>query len=192
MPIAILHIAAALGAGLTAITLWAWGQPLVSASGESRFWVNSVWSSENSQQIADWYSLSHFTHGLLVVLIAAPFRAFISWPVLYAVAILTGTGWEIVEHTDWVLNRFREATLYQGYLGDTVLNAVCDYGFMLSGFALASAVTWRWVLVLVLVLELTASFMARDSLTLTTISVVYPIEALAEWQQEIKPENLGD
>ncbi|MCP3971383.1 MAG: DUF2585 family protein [Rhodobacteraceae bacterium] len=185
-----LHIIAALGPLLVGVTLWAWGQPLVSTSGEIRLWVHSVWSSENSQQIADWYSLSHFIHGMLVIVIAAPFRRWIGWPAIYAVAIVTGVAWEIVEHTSWVLDRFRATTLYQGYLGDTVLNAVCDYIFMLSGFALASAITLRWTVALIVVLEITATAIARDSLTLTTIGVIHPVEAIEAWQQEVKPEHL--
>ena len=66
-----LHLLAAFGAVLIGVTLWAWGQPLISESGEIRLWVHSVWSSQNSQQIADWYSLSHFIQGMLVVLVGA-------------------------------------------------------------------------------------------------------------------------
>ena len=54
----------------------------------------------------------------------------------YAAALATGAGWEVVEHTDWVLNRFRE-TAYKDYRGDTVVNSVADYVWMLAGFYLA-------------------------------------------------------
>jgi hypothetical protein len=37
------------------------------------------------------------------------------------------------------------------------------------------------------VLEITAAAVARDSLVLTTIMTLHPIEAISDWQQEINP-----
>ena len=195
MLLRLLHIADALGIPAVGITLWAWGQPLTSASGELHLWVNSIWSSENSQQIADWYSLSHAVHGLLIGLAYWALRPWTGFAPIYLVAIVTGVGWEIVEHTDWVLDRFRAVTLYQGYLGDTVLNAVMDYVFMMGGFFFASRVKLRFTVLLIAAMELTSALVARDCLTLTTINTFHPIEAIQAWQDEINPRThpeLGD
>lgn len=189
MTVRLLHAAAVLGAFAIALTLWAWGQPLISANGEIRLWVGSIWSSENSQQVADWYTLSHVIHGMLVVLVGRAFGRWIGYPVLLSVAIATGVAWEIVEHTDWVLDQFRATTIYQGYLGDSVLNAVCDYLFMLAGFFLANALRTLWVFALIVVLEIGSALTARDSLTLTTLQLVYPIPAIEAWQQETNPRS---
>jgi hypothetical protein len=107
--------------------------------------------------------------------------------VLLWVAFAIGVGWELAEHTDFVLDRFRATTLYQGYLGDTVLNAVMDYVFMLAGVALARALPVGAALALVAVLELASSLIARDSLTLSTLQVVAPQQAVADWQEAIRP-----
>jgi Protein of unknown function (DUF2585) len=176
-----------LGALLIGITLWAWGQPLLSTSGEVTIWVNSIWSNENSQQIADWYTLSHILHGMLVAVIGRALGRWIGYPVVIAVAIATGVAWEIGEHTDWVLNRFRGQTIYQGYVGDSVLNAVCDYVFMLAGFALASVIPMRWALGVMLSLEVGSAVLARDSLILSTVRVIHPIQAISDWQDETNP-----
>lgn len=175
------------GAGVIAVTLALWGQPLVSASGEIRLWVNSIWSPETSQQVADWYSVSHLVQGMLLALLlrALPLRR--PDTVLLWVAFAIGVGWELAEHTDFVLDRFRATTLYQGYLGDTVLNAVMDYVFMLAGVALARALPVGAALALVAVLELASSLIARDSLTLSTLQVVAPQQAVADWQEAIRP-----
>ena len=183
----VLNIMAALGALLIGVTLWAWGQPLISLSGEVRLWVQSVWSNETSQQVADWYTLSHIIHGMLIALIGRGLSRWVPFGAAYALAIATGVTWEIVEHTDWVLNQFREETIYQGYVGDTVLNAVCDYLFMLGGFALAASVPWRWGVFLIVLFELVSATLARDSLVLTTIRVLHPIPALTAWQDETNP-----
>ena len=176
---------------MVGITLYLWGQPLISRSGDIRLWVGSVWSSENSQQIADWYTLSHVIHGMLVVVggrLLAPRLGFLGF---LGIAGATGVAWEIVEHTEWVLGRFREATIYQGYYGDSVLNAVADYLWMLGGFALAWSVRTMWGAVIIAFLEILAAGVARDSLTLTTLSIVWPIEAVEQWQQELRPEPGG-
>lgn len=183
----LLYLAAVLGGIAIGLTLWAWGQPLVSRSGEIRLWVNSIWSSENSQQVADWYSLSHAILGMLIALVARSLGSRVPRSAFLALVLVIGVGWEIIEHTDFVLDRFRGQTIYQGYVGDTVLNAVCDYIFMLAGYFLALALPFRWALVLMLGLELLSAVVARDSLTLTTIRVIHPIQAIADWQDATNP-----
>jgi hypothetical protein len=176
-----------LGAIIIGVVLWAWGQPLISASGKVLLWVRDPWSSENSQQIADWYSLSHMIHGFLVALIGRALHRTLPWGVVIAVAIVSGVAWEIIEHTDAVLDRFRSQTIYQGYLGDSVLNAVSDYLFMLSGFLLASVIPVGMVMGLIVVMEALSAYSARDSLVLTTLRVVHPVRAITDWQDEKNP-----
>lgn len=180
-------LVASAGALLIGLTLYSWGQPLICTCGEVRLWVGSIFSSGNSQHIADWYTLSHVIHGMLVALIGRLVLPGLGFAALFMAAVVTGVGWEIVEHTDWVLESFRETTIYQGYLGDSVLNAVADYLWMVGGFYLASALRYLWVLLLIAVLEIAAAATARDSLTLTTLMLIYPIESIEAWQQEINP-----
>ena len=178
---------ALLGASLVGVTLFAWGQPLICKCGYVQFWVGSVFSSGNSQHIADWYTLSHIVHGMLIVLVGRFFFPNWSFQSLLVIAVVTGVAWEIIEHTDWVLNKFRAATLYQGYSGDSVLNAVFDYLWMLAGFFLAWAISINLIVVVILCLELIAAIIARDCLTLTALMLVYPLDAVEEWQQELNP-----
>jgi hypothetical protein len=185
----LLHLAAPLGADVIGVTLWAWGQPLICTCGEVRLWVGSIWSSGNSQHVADWYSLSHAVHGMLIVLIGRVSGGRLPYPLLLAVAIVTGVAWELVEHTDWVLDRFRGATVYQGYLGDSVLNAVMDYAWMLTGFFVATATPTVWIAGLIVLLEVTSAIFGRDCLTFTTLQVAYPVQAIETYQQAINPER---
>ena len=182
-------IAAAIGAVLIGVTLYAWDQPLICTCGEVKLWVGSVFSSGNSQHIADWYTLSHIIHGMLVVVAGRLLMPRLGFTPLFAVAVVTGVAWEIVEHTDWVLDQFRATTIYQGYIGDSVLNAVADYLWMMGGFLVANALRTLWVFALIASLEIGAATTARDSLTLTTLMLVYPVEAVEAWQQEINPSR---
>lgn len=177
----------ALGAILIGITLWSWGQPLICTCGYVRLWVGNVFSSGNSQHIADWYTLSHFVHGMLVVLVARLLFPRLDSLVVFAVALLTGVGWEILEHTAWVLDQFRAETLYQGYSGDSVLNAVADYLFMFTGFAVARSISTMRILIIIAVLEITSALIARDSLALTTLMLIHTVEPIEAWQQELNP-----
>ena len=99
-----LFLAAFIGAILIGVTLFARGQPLICKCGYVQFWVGSVFSSENSQHIANWYTLSHIVHGMLIVLAGRLIAPKWNFRTLVAIAIVTGVAWEIIEHTDWVLN----------------------------------------------------------------------------------------
>ncbi|MEI9959970.1 MAG: DUF2585 family protein [Limisphaerales bacterium] len=46
------------------IELWM-GRSLFGPDGKFGLWESSIWSSENSQRVADPYSFSHITHGIL-------------------------------------------------------------------------------------------------------------------------------
>ncbi len=88
-----------------------------------------------------------------------------------------------------MLNQFRATTIYQGYIGDSVLNAVADYLWMMVGFLLANAVRTVWIVALIVVLEIVAAMVARDSLTLTTLMLIYPVDSIEAWQQAINPNR---
>ena len=184
-----LALITALGAVIIAVTLYAWGQPLICTCGEVHLWVPSVFSSGNSQHIADWYSLSHILHGVLIVLAARLFAPQARFSTLFLIAIITGVGWEVIEHTEFVLDLFRATTINQGYIGDSILNAVCDYVWMLGGFFTAYVLRTAWVIAIVIGFELSAALIARDSLMLSTLMLIYPVEAVGTWQQAINPAN---
>ena len=185
MSVSSLYGLAVLGALVIGVTLWAWGQPLICTCGYVKLWEGNIWASGNSQHIADWYTLSHFVHGTLIVLFSR--LVGLSYKVQLMIAIATGVAWEIIEHTDWVLGQFRELTVYQGYIGDSVLNAVADYGFMWSGFFVAQALPTLGILGLIVVLEIVAGILGRDNLTFTTIQVVYPLDIISDYQNAINP-----
>lgn len=175
------------GAFIIAGTLSLWGQPWICTCGEIKLWVGSIFDGGNSQHIADWYTLSHILHGVLIAIIGRWMFPRLSFAALFFIACLTGIAWEVVEHTEWVLGAFRATTVNQGYTGDSVLNAVADYMWMIGGFLAAYAMrTWN-VVGLIAALELSAVFVARDSLVLTTLMLVYPIETVDTWQQELNP-----
>jgi hypothetical protein len=189
MLIKVLYSAAALGGLIIALTLWAWGQPPICTCGYVKLWEGFIWSSGNSQHVADWYTLSHVVHGMIIILLGRLANGRFAFPTLLIIAIVTGMAWEIVEHTDWVLDKFRDVTVYQGYVGDSILNSVLDYVWMWVGFFVAHAISTTSVIVLIIALEVCAATFGRDCLTFTTLQLVHPIDIIDEYQQQINPNR---
>ncbi|WP_167853486.1 DUF2585 family protein [Roseovarius aestuariivivens] len=184
-----LYLAAALGGVIVALTLWAWGQPPICTCGYVKLWEGFIWSSGNSQHVADWYTLSHIVHGMLIILLGRLAKGRLSFSALLIIAIVTGMAWELVEHTDWVLGKFRDVTVYQGYEGDSILNSVMDYVWMWVGFFAAHAISTASVIGLILAMEVSAAIFGRDCLTFTTLQIVYPIDIIDAYQQKINPNR---
>lgn len=166
----------------SALVLIAMGRPPICTCGAIRLWASDVNSAENSQQIADWYSLSHIIHGFL-------FYAVLRWlgrrwtmPTRLALAVALEAGWEILENSPIIIDRYRQATIAIGYTGDSVLNSMSDIAMMALGFVFAArAPVWLTVFVAI-GFELLALAVIRDNLTLNVLMLAWPVDAIRAWQ----------
>jgi len=177
-----------LGALVVTGTTEMWmGRSALGPDGTFGWWEGSIWSSANSQRVADAYSFSHIAHGILFF---AGLWLVARWMPLrfrFLIAVLLEAGWEVLENSPIIINRYRETTIALGYVGDSVLNSLSDILMMSLGFLLAWRTPW-WVTVGVLVgMEVGCAFVVRDNLTLNIIMLIHPVEAIKEWQLAGQP-----
>lgn len=177
------------GCGLIAfmiVVLHLMGRPPICTCGTVKLWHGMVVSSENSQHITDWYTFTHVTHGFLFYwigwMLSRWLRPLRPVRVRLLLAIGVECAWEILENTDFIIERYREATIALDYYGDSILNSTSDVLFMSLGFLIASRVPVLASVVIAFGLELFAAIMIRDNLALNILMLVWPVEAVKTWQ----------
>lgn len=172
--------------GLTIAGAVAWllaaGRNAICTCGRIKLWHGNTMSSENSQHISDWYTPSHVMHGLIfyAALWLVARRLAFGWRLVIATVI--EAGWEILENSDMIINRYRTATISLDYYGDSVLNSVCDILAMILGFWLAARIPVWASVALILGFEMLTTYLIRDGLALNILMLIWPLDAVRDWQ----------
>jgi hypothetical protein len=152
------------------------------ACGQFNLWSGDVWGQHNSQHLFDPYAFTHVLHGVgfwFILRLLFPQMKTV-WQA--TLVLFLEAAWEVLENSPMVIDRYRNATAAQGYLGDTLFNALGDLTACMAGYFLAHRIGWKWSLAFFITTELIMAWWIRDNLLLNIVMLVWPIDAIKAWQ----------
>jgi len=165
--------------------LLAMGRNPICTCGTIKLWHGAIFSAENSQHAFDWYSFTHVLHGLwlyLLTWLAAP-RAPLG--ARLAAALVLEGGWEILENTNFVIDRYRASAVAADYYGDSIVNSLSDTVTMALGFALARLLPVRAAVTAGVAIEVALGYLIRDNLFFNILMLIYPFDGIKAWQTSL-------
>ncbi len=151
--------------------------------GDYAIYVNEAWnSSHTSQHFLDPYTFTHILHGVLFFWLAGLIFPKLSAAWKFFIAISVEAAWEVLENTNYVIDKYRENTASLDYFGDSILNCVGDLFACAIGFWIALKLGWWKSLIFFLLVEILLLLWIRDGLLLNILMLIYPLDSVKNWQ----------
>lgn len=145
-------------------------------------WVSQAWSRHTSQHLFDPYTFTHILHGVaffwIIDLIFK--KQTFAWKLF--IAILVESAWEVLENSRYIIEKYRENTASLDYFGDSIFNSIGDVIACATGFYIAYKLKFRRSLIFFIATEIILLILIRDGLLLNILMLIYPIEAIKQWQ----------
>ena len=93
------------------------------------------------------------------------------------------SGWELLENSPIIIDRYRTATISLDYYGDSILNSAMDTIFMVARLLLAWRAPVAATVAIAIIFEIFTGWLIRDNLTFNVLMLVCPLEAVKAWQR---------
>ena len=158
------------------------GRSWICACGQILLWSGQICSANNSQHFLDPYSLTHVLHGFLYLWLLVLVAPRLPWRWQFCLAIVLGCLWELLENSNFIIDRYRTGTAALGYHGDTVVNSLGDIVCCAGGVLLASKLGVKRSVLVFLLSELVLLVWIHDSLLLEVLMLIHPLDSLKAWQ----------
>jgi len=168
------------------VLLWLNGRIWWCKSGDWTIYVNEAWrSSHTSQHLFDPYTFTHILHGVLAFWLAELLLPKLGRAWQYLAAMAGEAAWEVLENSNFIIEKYRENTAALDYFGDSIANSIGDLAAVAIGFWVSVKLgMWRSLAFFVAV-ELILLFWIRDSLLLNIVMLIYPVDDVKNWQMSI-------
>jgi len=154
--------------------------------GDHAVYINEAWeSSHTSQHLFDPYSFTHVLHGVLFFWLTGIIfsKLSLNWQML--IAGVAEMGWEILENSNFIIEKYRANTASVDYFGDSIANSIGDLIACLLGFWIAAKLGWLRALFFFIAVEIILLIWIRDGLLLNILQLLYPVEGIKHWQMSI-------
>ena len=167
-------------------------------------WPLFVWDHKgprNSNYLADPFTLTHISHGILFFIVWALSGAAISrkpvsthwWTIGTILGAILEAAWEISENSPSMIIKFRAGGMSRDYYGDAVINAIGDWIAAVLGYYICMLACDRYNmslqtviaygLALFVVMEAALILYQRDCLVLILIQLFVNPKWLIDFQQ---------
>lgn len=178
-----LSIAATL---VMALVLWSMGRIWWCKLGDWAIYINEAWgSSHTSQHVLDPYVFTHILHGVAFFWITGLIFAKLELEWRFLIATIAEAGWEILENSNFIIEKYRANTASFDYFGDSIVNSIVDAAACALGFWIAVKLgAWKSLAFFVLV-ELFLILWIRDSLLINILMLIYPLDSIKQWQMTV-------
>jgi hypothetical protein len=103
-----------------ALVLHLMGRLAICTCGYVKLWEGDPAGPGTSQHLTDWYTFSHLLHGFWLYFFLWLIFSHLPLGARLVLAVLLEAGWEILENTPFIIQRYRAETISLAYYGEFV------------------------------------------------------------------------
>jgi hypothetical protein len=167
---------------LQGLALHLMGRLAICSCGYVKLWEGDPAGPGTSQHLTDWYTFSHLLHGFWLYFLL--WLVFSHLPISgrLVLAVLLEAGWEVLENTPFIIQRYRVDTISASYYGDTIVNSISDTLTAVAGFLFAAWAPALATILLAITIEIGLALAIRDNLALNIVMLVHEVPWIKAWQ----------